>query len=235
MSRETGFGMVDIPQAGEHRSTVIWMHGLGADGHDFTPILPMLGLPASLGVRFRFPEAPVRPVTLNGGYPMRSWFDIDSLPAASAEELGRSVNEEQLADSVRWVRKLVEEEKKAGIPAARIILAGFSQGGAVAIAAAAAEDIGGDPVEVGGLLALSTYVPRPRAVMPPLLSESRLFSAHGISDEVIPHRNGEASYRALRTAGWEGVFRTYPIGHAVSAEEIRDIGRFLADLLRETE
>ncbi len=226
------FGMVDVPPEGAHRATVIWLHGLGADGNDFMPIVPALRLPGSLGVRFRFPEAPVRPVTLNGGFPMRSWFDIRALPADAPADAARFVDREQLAESVAVIRTLAREEQEAGIPPHRIVLAGFSQGGSVALAAAALDGLPGEPAAVGGVMALSTHVARTEAFVAPRLPGARLFCAHGDSDDVIPIRHGEATYRALRHAGWDGVFRSYPAGHQVSAVETRDIGRFLHALLR---
>ena len=227
----SSFGMVELPAAGEHRATVIWLHGLGADGNDFLPIVPMLGLPREAGVRFRFPEAPVRPVTMNGGFRMRSWFDITALIAESPEESARLVDEAQLAESVEFVRNLVREEQERGIPPERIVLAGFSQGGSVAIAAAAVDALPGEPVAVGGVLALSTYIARPGAISAPRFPGGRAFCAHGTGDEMIPHRYGEATYQALREAGWEALFRSYPAGHTVTPEETRDIGRFLAAVL----
>ncbi len=226
------FGMVELPPAGEHRATVIWLHGLGADGHDFVPIVPALDLPAPLGVRFRFPEAPVRPVTLNGGLPMRSWFDMRALLVNSPADAARLVDREQLAESVALVRKLAREERESGIPPERIVLAGFSQGGAVALAAAALQGFPGEPAEVGGVMALSTYIARHEVVVAPRLPGARLFAAHGVADDLIPIRYGEAACRSLLEAGWDGVFRSYPMGHQVSAPETRDIGRFLRALLR---
>ena len=130
-----------------------------------------------------------------------------------------------------WIRELVREEREAGVPARRIVLAGFSQGGAVALAAAGLDGVAGDPVEVGGVLALSTHVAHTELVRGPKLPGARLFAGHGLSDELIPCRYGEAAFRAFRDAGWDGVFRAYPIAHEVSAPECRDVGRFLAAVL----
>ena len=143
-----------MPPAGPHRVTIIWLHGLGADGRDFEPIIPALRLPDALGIRFLFPEAPFRPVTINGGMEMRAWFDIESV------QRDTGVNREHLAESVAGVRSLVAQEAERGIPADRVVLAGFSQGGAVVLqAATCAGPAGEPPIRPAGVVALSTYLP----------------------------------------------------------------------------
>ena len=212
--------------AGEHRATIIWLHGLGADGHDFEPIVPALRLPESLGVRFLFPEAPFRPVTINGGASMRAWFDIESLTREGA------ANRQQLTESVAGVRALLERERERGIPPERLLLAGFSQGGAVALHATVCPASGGEPpVQVAGVVALSTYVPDFDAVLSPPGPPVPIFQAHGSFDPMIPIHFAAVSRRVLTKAGWPVEFHDYPMAHHVSEAEIHDIGFFLRRVL----
>lgn len=217
---------MEIAPAGEHRSSIIWLHGLGADGHDFAPIVPGLRLPDALGVRFLFPEAPHRPVTINAGTVMRSWFDITSLTREGA------VNLEHLAQAVAGVRALVEAERQRGIPPERLVLAGFSQGGAVALhATTAPTPEGAPPLQVAGVLALSTYLPDPGAVLPPRDRTVPIFQAHGSFDPMIPLGLATLTRRALTDAGWPVEFHEYPMAHQVAPAEIQDIGFFLRRVL----
>ena len=217
---------MEVAPVRDHRATVIWLHGLGADGHDFKPIIPALGLPDSLGVRFLFPEAPVRPVTINGGAAMRAWFDIDSV------RRNAGVNRSQLAESVAGVRALVEREHERSIPPARLVLAGFSQGGAVALQAATCPGPGSEPpIRAAGVLALSTYLPSPDDVAPPPDPPTPIFQAHGVFDPLIPLPFAAMSRRALANAGWPVEYHDYPMEHQVSEAEIRDIGHFLRRVL----
>ena len=211
---------------GEHRATVIWLHGLGADGHDFEPIIPALRLPDSLGIRFLFPEAPFRPVTINGGMEMRAWFDIDSVRRDTG------VNREHLAESIAGVRALAHREGERGIPPERLVLAGFSQGGAVALQAATTADSAGElPVRAAGVVALSTYLPVTGRVAPPTDPPTPIFQAHGSFDPLIPVHFAGVSCRALTSAGWTVEYHEYPMAHQVAEAEIRDIGAFLRRVL----
>lgn len=217
---------MEVPPPGEHRSTIIWLHGLGADGHDFEPIVPALRLPDALGVRFVFPEAPVRPVTIHGGAPMRAWFDIESVRRDSG------INQEHLAEAAAGVRTLAALEVARGIPPARLVLAGFSQGGAVVLHAATCP--GPDhaaPIRAAGVVALSTYFPEAGRILPPADPPTPVFQAHGSFDPMIPvHFAGLAS-RALTGAGWPVEYHEYPMAHQVTEEEIADIGFFLRRVL----
>ena len=215
-----------MPPAGPHRATIIWLHGLGADGHDFEPIIPALRLPSSLGVRFLFPEAPFRPVTINGGMEMRAWFDIESV------QRDTGINREHLAESVAGVRSLVDLEAERGIPVERQVLAGFSQGGAVVLQAATCAGIAGEPpLRPAGVVALSTYLPVTDTVAPPPEPPTPIFQAHGSFDPLIPVHFAGVSGRALTNAGWTVEYHEYPMAHQVAEAEIRDIGIFLRRVL----
>jgi phospholipase/carboxylesterase len=211
---------VTLRPAGDPQASVIWLHGLGADGYDFVPVVPELRLPTALAIRFVFPHADVRPVTINGGYEMRAWYDITALtPAGRDNALG-------LDESVARIGKLIAAERALGIPAAHIVLAGFSQGGAVALHA------GLTAVEpLGGIIALSTYLPRAAALASHRSAASRglpVLMCHGTEDAVVAPAMGVAARDALLADGHPVEWHTYPMGHEVSAREIVDIARWLA-------
>ena len=217
------WSIVETPVVGTHRATVFLFHGLGADGHDLAPVVPALRLPAALGVRFRFPEAPKRPVTVNGGFVMRAWYDLPALDG------GGRADPEHLAESVAGARALLAAEIAGGIPPERIVLAGFSQGGAVALAAATGTGVSGEPPPpLAGVVALSAYLPGETAPFPaPEGNRTPIFLAHGEHDDLVPFALGAASRDRLLAAGWKVEFHSYPMAHAVSPEEIADLGRFL--------
>ena len=199
------------------RLAVIWLHGLGADGHDFEPIVPELGLP--FAARFVFPHAPVRPVTINGGMAMRAWYDILGLDRSAAEDAAG------IRASATAVTELIDHEIELGMPAERIVLAGFSQGGAIALQTALRE-----PRRLGGVMALSTYLP-----LATTLAVERnvanaavpIFMAHGQADNVLPLALGESSRRALEALDYRVEWHTYPIAHSVCFEEIVAIAAWL--------
>jgi len=201
-------------------STVIWLHGLGADGRDFVPIVPELRLPDALGVRFIFPHADVRPVTINNGYPMRAWYDITSLsPGGRGDAAG-------LPESVARVRARIESEQAAGIAPSRIVIAGFSQGGAVAFHAALSH-----PERLAGVLALSTYLPVPETLEPRLAAANLdvpILMCHGTFDPVVVPAMAEAARTWLAAHQISVDWRTYPMQHQVCPAEIADIAGFLA-------
>ena len=214
---------VEIDPDGPPRSAVIWLHGLGADGHDFEPIIPELRLPKEALVRFVFPHAPMRPVTINGGYVMRAWYDIKSM------ELGRMVEEEDLEISRRQLEAWIRHEEASGVPSERIVVAGFSQGGAIAL-------YGGLQFEerLAGIVALSCYHPLPHLIRERSSKANAgvpVFMAHGTYDPIVPLPLAEATAGTLREHGYEPEWHTYPMPHSVSAEEISDVGRFLTDRL----
>jgi len=202
--------------------SIIWLHGLGADGHDFEPLVPELGLP--FAVRFVFPHAPVRPVTINAGMAMRAWYDLVSLESAARED------ETGIRASAAEVVQLIERERTRGIAPARIVLAGFSQGGAVALhVGLRATDA------LGGVVALSTYLPLARSVASQRSDASLLapiWMAHGDADPVIPLASAEASRAILEQLGYRLSWHTYGMGHGVCAEQVRDLGAWLTDRLR---
>lgn len=200
---------------------LIWLHGLGADGSDFVPVIPELGLPPELTGRFIFPHAPYMPVTCNGGYEMRAWYDILSLAPGS-----REVDEASLQRSRETVRQLIGEQVAAGIPSRRIFLAGFSQGGAVAYTTALTQ---AEPL--GGLIALSTYLPAPELVrreLSPANRELPVFAAHGSDDGVVAPALGLQARDWLEQWGLAPEWRLYPMEHSVCLEEVADIGAWLA-------
>lgn len=210
---------VEIATGPEPAQAVIWLHGLGADGHDFEPIVPMLGLHRTAATRFVFPHAPVRPVTINGGMRMRAWYDIRGF------ELSRDQDEAGILASAAAVTALVQRENERGIPDERIVIAGFSQGGAIAVHAALRH-----PRRLAGLLALSTYLLFPQRLEPERHAANAnlpVFMGHGTQDPVVPVHLGKELAARLGELGHPVTWRRYPMPHAVSPEEISDIGDWL--------
>ena len=197
--------------------SVIWLHGLGADGHDFEPIVPELHLPAELPLRFVFPHAPVRPVTINGGMSMRAWYDIVSLDAE-----GRA-DAKGVYESTALLEGLIAREIDRGIDAKKIVIAGFSMGGAIAINTALHSK-----ESLAGLMALSTYLPLPSEVGASTGGRDLpVFMAHGSFDPMLPMQWGQASAEKLKETGFAVEWHDYPMAHAVCPEEIRDIREWL--------
>ena len=203
---------------------IVWLHGLGADGHDFEPVARELDLP--FGVRFVFPHAPVRPVTINGGMPMRAWYDILALGPGGPED------EQGIRASAAAVRALIDREIDRGLSRDRIVLAGFSQGGAIALYTATRE---AEPL--AGAIALSTYLPLAANLESEATAASRetpVLMAHGRLDPLIDISFGTLSRDLLLAAGYQVMWLSYRIEHGVSPEEIGDIGAWLAGLVRVT-
>ena len=210
---------VFIDPAQSPTAAVIWLHGLGADGHDFVPIAAELGLPKHHGVRFVFPHAPVRPITINNGYPMRAWYDITSLQDMKRQD------ESGIRDSERIVHGYIEDELARGIPAHRIVLAGFSQGGAITLHTGLRY-----PQRLGGLMALSTYAPlgdKLEKEARPERKDTPILMCHGQQDPMLPMMLGEYTRDALRELGYEIEWHEYPMAHQVCEEEIEAIGIWL--------
>lgn len=202
-------------------ATVIWLHGLGASGHDFAALVPELKLPTDLPLRFIFPHAPARPVTINGGYIMPSWYDILSM------RLEREINEAQFTASCAAVTALIDREIERGIDSTRIIVAGFSQGGAVAYQTALTY-----ARPLAGLLALSTYLAAKNSLQPhPANQHLPIAICHGIYDSVVPEVLGSQALQTLRKLGYSPRYHSYEMDHEVCAEETRDIARWLQQVL----
>jgi phospholipase/carboxylesterase len=208
---------LEIATGPSPRLAVIWLHGLGADGHDFEPLVPELRL--GFSARFVFPHAPVRPVTINGGMQMRAWYDILGFDRSAAEDAAG------IRASAAAVTELIDLEVERGIPADRIVLAGFSQGGAIALQTALRE-----PRALGGLLALSTYLPLAGTLAAERSAANAgvpILMAHGTVDNVLPLALGESSRRALEALGYRVEWRAYPMAHAVCLDEVTEIGAWL--------
>jgi phospholipase/carboxylesterase len=206
---------VEIETGPDPEVAVIWLHGLGADGHDFEPVVPELELPVP--VRFVFPHAPVRPVTINQGMRMRAWYDIFQFGGGPEDEAG-------IRASQKLVEGLIAAEKGK-----KIILAGFSQGGAIVLQTALRH-----PERLAGVLALSTYLPLAGSVAAeasPVNQHLPIFMAHGQFDDIIPIQRAERSRDFLASHGYEVEWHSYPMPHSVCADEIGDISRFLARIL----
>lgn len=199
------------------------MHGLGADGHDFESLVPELRLPSSPGVRFVFPHAPVRPVTINGGRRMRAWFDVAGFDRRAPQD------ERGIRESAEAIGALVKRERERGIAASRILIAGFSQGGAMALFTALRW-----PERLGAIVALSTYLPLADALaaeLHPANAGVPVFLAHGELDPLLPQALGEASRDTLLSLGCPVDWHSYPMPHSVCPEEIADLRRFLLSVL----
>jgi phospholipase/carboxylesterase len=213
------------------KHSIIWLHGLGADGGDFVPIAEELELPVA--VRYIFPHAPMRPVTINGGYVMRAWYDI-LIGAASADissSIGRNEDTEGIRESQAEVEKLITQEKQRGVAAKNIFLAGFSQGGAVVLYTGLRHR-----EKLGGILALSTYLPLPKTLQAEASAAAKhtpIFMAHGQSDPMVPYAFGRASADELLRHDYALEWHSYSMPHSVCPEEIRDIELWLTQKVAE--
>jgi phospholipase/carboxylesterase len=199
-------------------AAIIWLHGLGADGNDFVPIVPELQLPDDHGVRFIFPHAPSRPITINGGMEMPGWYDIID------PHLGRGQDLAGIRQSADTVEELINEQIDAGIPGERIILAGFSQGGAIAYYLGLRTQ-----TELAGIIALSTYIPAAESLQNELNAQTKksIFIGHGTHDPLVPESLGREAEATLKSLGIDASYHNYQMEHAVCLEEIRDIAAFI--------
>ncbi|MBL0232009.1 MAG: carboxylesterase [Moraxellaceae bacterium] len=203
-------------------ATVIWLHGLGATGDDFVPIVPELNLPAELAVRFIFPHAPAIPVTINAGYIMPAWYDI------TAMTLDRQLDEAQLLASSAAISAFIDNEIARGIASQRIIVAGFSQGGAVAYQTALTY-----PQPLGGLMALSSYFATHKSINIHTANQQLAIAIfHGVYDSVVNETLGSQALQLLRQQGYAPVYKSYLMDHSVCAEEIRDISMWIQERLK---
>jgi phospholipase/carboxylesterase len=210
---------VECSHAEPAAASVVWLHGLGADGHDFEPIVPGLAVDGT-PLRFVFPHAPVQPITINGGMAMRAWYDIISL------ERGTEQDEQGIRRAERQLHALIEREQERGIPAEKILLAGFSQGGAVALHTALRY-----PQRLAGVIGLSTFLPLDWTVEAEAHEANRetpIFLAHGTLDPLVVPSLGEGSCKLLTELGYDVEWRTYPMPHAVCPEEVTDLRDWMA-------
>lgn len=200
---------------------IIWLHGLGADGNDFAPIVPHIQAPAGVHIRFVFPHAPQMPVTINGGMRMPAWYDILEMSIA------RKVDDAQLRASAAAIRDLIAREQERGIAAEHIILAGFSQGGAVAYETALTHN-----EKLGGLMALSTYLATHESIaLDPANKELPILIQHGSQDPVVPESLGKHAYQWLTEQGYNAEYQSFPMQHQVCAEQIVAINKWLSEHL----
>lgn len=214
---------IEIETAPNPDAAVVWMHGLGADGHDFEPLVPEFRLPATTRIRFVFPHAPLRPVTINQGHVMRAWYDIRALAGVRRED------EAGVRQSARQIEALLARERQRGIAPGRLVVAGFSQGGAMALHVGLRH-----PDRLAGILALSCYLPIANTLDTELSPANRdvpIFWAHGLHDPMIPQAMAEQGRAQLGELGYQIDWHQYPIPHSVSAEEIADVARWLARVL----
>ena len=213
-----------IETTGQVRFAIIWLHGLGASGDDFVPVVDELKKSAPFGIRFVFPNAPMIPVTVNGGYIMPAWYDILSMSG-----LSREVDHQGIMDSIAIVQQLVDEQVAQGIPAAHIFLAGFSQGGAIAYSAGLTS-----AQRLAGIIALSTYVPEPAWLKMNYNATQRdipLLAMHGTQDPVVPAQLGHQAYQLAQQLGATAQWFDYPMQHQVCWEQIQQIDNWLSQQL----
>ena len=213
---------VEIETGSRPDASVIWLHGLGADGHDFEPIVPQLDI-EEIAIRFVFPHAPVRPVTLNAGFEMRAWYDIVGIDRSSPQD------REGIQQSQADVAALIKRENHHGVETSRIVLAGFSQGGAVALYTGLRY-----PEKLAGIMGLSTYLPHTAdtaAERTQVNQGTKIFMAHGVHDDVVAPSLGRDSKDYLLDLGYEVAWNTYPVAHNVAMEEVADIRSWLAKVL----
>jgi len=214
---------VELQTGPNPSATIIWLHGLGADGHDFEPVVPQLSLPDDLDVRFVFPHAPSIPVSVNGSYIMPAWYDIKHT------DIGYEQDAQGVIESARMVQMLIDREEMHGIPSSRIVLAGFSQGGAMAMHVGLRQG-----EALAGIIALSCYLPLAETVEKEMRSETLktpIFMAHGMNDPVVPYTLGESAHSTLQSLGYSVTWHSYPMEHSVCHEEIIKIGQWVTSLL----
>ena len=214
---------VEIAPQHSHKATIIWLHGLGDSGDGFAPIAPELKLDPTLGIKFIFPHAPVRPVTINNGMKMRAWYDIKSMDMSNRADV------EGVVTSSEQVKHLIENEIAHGIASNKIMLIGFSQGGVIAYHLGTRFE-----KPLAGIVALSTYMCEPQSLSTQKHAANQttpIFSCHGIQDEVIPIVMGKAAVSTLQENGYNATFKEYQMQHNVCMSEIKDIAAFISQQL----
>ena len=213
----------EVNPSEQHESVVIWLHGLGDSGNGFAPIVPELNLPDDHKIRFVFPHAPIRPVTINNGMPMRAWYDIKTMDFNNRADL------EGVLESAHEVERLLNAEIEKGIPAEKIVLAGFSQGGVIAYHLGLRLD-----KSLAGILALSTYMCKPEQLGNEAHDANRntpIFVGHGQDDEVVPMSMGKAAFEVLEKNNYQAQWQEYPMQHNVCLQELKDISAWLKERL----
>ena len=211
---------IEINPEQSPRKSIIWLHGLGADAHDFIPMVSALNLPKNLGLRFTFPHAPMMPITINQGYVMRAWYDILAL------SLDAQIDEENIFRSVALIGNLVQKETSNGLSSQDILLGGFSQGAVIALMTGLLY-----PQKLGGIIALSGYLPIQAEMLFTKVSDANrtipIFIAHGANDNVVPYFLGNAAYESLTAHGYNIEWRTYNMAHEVCGDELRDLSHWI--------
>jgi phospholipase/carboxylesterase len=213
---------IEIETRPKPSHSVIWLHGLGADGNDFVPIVQELSLPP-LGIRFVFPHAPMRPVTINGGFVMRAWYDI------AYQDLVMKEDEPGLRQSQEMIEALIAKEETRGVPMSRVVIAGFSQGGVIALQTGLRQ-----PERLAGVMSLSAYLPLKQKVEKERNTANKevpIFLGHGVADTMVPLSLGIASRDQLLKLGYDVDWHQYPMPHSVCAEELEDVGAWLTRVL----
>jgi phospholipase/carboxylesterase len=215
---------IEIQPKSAHKYSVIWLHGLGADGHDFEGIAPELHLNAETNIHFIFPNAPIQPVTINGGMKMRAWYDILEM------SLERKVDIAGIYQSAKLLGQLIEQEMDKGISSEHILLAGFSQGGVIALHTGLRY-----PLKLAGIIGLSTYLPAPESLKTERSSANNttpIFMAHGILDSVVAIESGKAVFHALNDLDYHVEWHDYLMEHSVCMEEIEHLSTFINTIFR---
>lgn len=212
---------IESPDGVDVNASIIWLHGLGADGSDFAPLVPQLSLPAGVGVRFIFPHAPSIPVSINNGFVMPAWYDIKEM------DIDRHVDEEQLRQSAAGVHALITREIERGVDSRRIVVAGFSQGGAVSFEAGLTY-----PKPLAGIMALSTYFATADSIkVNPIQNGLPILICHGSMDPVVPEALGKKSVATLQSLGFVPEYNSYPMEHSLCPQQIVDIADWISRTL----
>ena len=212
---------IESPNGAVVNASIIWLHGLGADGSDFAPLVPQLGLPDSFGIRFIFPNAPSIPVSINNGFVMPAWYDIKEV------DIDRHVDEEQLKQSAAGVHALINREIERGVDSSRIIVAGFSQGGAVSYEAGLTY-----PKPLAGIMALSTYFATATSIkVNPIQNSMPILICHGSMDPVVSEALGLKSAATLKNLGFAPEYNSYPMEHSLCPQQIVDIAAWMSRIL----
>jgi phospholipase/carboxylesterase len=218
---------VDINPTSDHRYSVIWLHGLGADGHDFEGIVPQLQLKENTHIHFIFPNAPAQSVTINGGMKMRAWYDILEM------SLERKVDIPGIYESAALIDEIIQQECAKGIPSKQILLAGFSQGGVIALHAGLRY-----PQRLAGIIALSTYLPTIEQIKTERSIANHdipIFMAHGIIDPMVAIESGKSAFNGLNAMSYHIEWHDYLMEHAVCGEEIEHISTFISSIFKSTD